>query len=90
LFVADYSTIVQLTSRYLGFEIGVFVTGRLVLFGMYHGAVFIYGRVYHYCIVYYTSSVTIDESDMLYVHVMSWIAVQRMTKSSRNLTAATR
>ena len=57
---------------------------------MYHGAGFIYGRVYHYCIVYYTSSVTIDESDMLYVHVMSWIAVQRMTTFSRHLTAATR
>ena len=90
MFVPGYSTIAQLTFRYLGFDIGVFVTGWLVLFGLYHGAIFTYGRAYDYFTVYYTSSVVIDESDILYDHVMSWIAVQHMTTSSRRLTAATR
>ncbi|KAH6861585.1 BCS1 N terminal-domain-containing protein [Alternaria alternata] len=90
MFVPGYSTIAQLTFRYLGFDIGVFVTGWLVLFGLYHGAIFTYGRAYDYFTVYYTSSVVIDESDILYDHVMSWIAVQHMPTSSRRLTAATR
>ncbi|KAG9193249.1 hypothetical protein G6011_03284 [Alternaria panax] len=46
--------------------------------------------LYHYFVVYYTSSVAIDEPDILYDHVMSWIVAQRMTTSSRCLTAATR
>ncbi|KAF7680487.1 hypothetical protein GT037_002138 [Alternaria burnsii] len=90
MFVPGYSTIAQLTFRYLGFDIGVFVTGWLVLFGLYHGAIFTYGLAYGYFSVYYTSSVVIDESDIMYDHIMSWIAVQPMTTSSRRLTAATR
>jgi chaperone BCS1 len=90
LFIPGYSTIAQLTSRYLGFDIGVFVTGWLVLFGLCHGAMYAYGRLYHLFIVYYRSSITIDERDILYDHVMNWIAVQRMTTFSRHLTAATR
>jgi chaperone BCS1 len=90
LFIPGYSTIANLTSRYLGFDIGVLVTGWLVIFGVYHGTLFTYNKLFHYFSVYYKSSVVIDESDILYDHVMTWIAKERVTKSSRHLTAATR
>jgi chaperone BCS1 len=90
LFIPGYSTIAHLSSRYLGLDIGVFVTGWLVLFGIYHGFFYTYGRIYRYFNTYYMSSVTVDESDHLYLHVMGWIAEQRITASSRHLTASSR
>ncbi|KAH6882396.1 hypothetical protein BKA58DRAFT_464360 [Alternaria rosae] len=89
LFIPGYSTIAHLTFRYLKFDMGVLVTSWLALFGLYHGGVFTYGRLREWFHIYYTSSIAIDESDVLFDHVMSWIAVQRMTTSSRHLTAAT-
>ncbi|KAL1799103.1 hypothetical protein ACET3X_003140 [Alternaria dauci] len=90
MFIPGYSTIAQLTYRHLGFDIGVFVTGWLVLFGLYHGAILTYNRAYHYFTVYYMSEITIDSYDYLYDHVMSWVAAQHMRSSSRYLTASTR
>ncbi|KAI4635207.1 uncharacterized protein J4E87_000157 [Alternaria ethzedia] len=89
LFIPGYSTIAHLTSRYLGFDIGVFVTFWLAILGFYYGGTFIYDKICYYFYLYNSASIAIDESDVLFDHVMSWIAVQRMTTSSRHLTAAT-
>ncbi|KAI4635931.1 hypothetical protein J4E83_000885 [Alternaria metachromatica] len=90
LFIPGYSTIAHLTSRYLGFDIGVFVTIWLAILGFYYGGTFTCGKIREWFYTYYSSSIAIDEADILFDHVMSWIAVQRMTTSSRHLTAATR
>ena len=71
LFIPGYSTIAHLTSRYLGFDIGIFVTIWLGIFGLYYGGVFTVRKIREWFYTYYSSSIAIDEADILFDHVMS-------------------
>jgi chaperone BCS1 len=88
--VPGYSIISQLIFRFFGFDIGLVVSGCLVIFGLFQGASFIYKRGYSYYLNYFTSSIEIDDNDGLFGQVVAWVATQRMTKISRALRAVSR
>ncbi|KAF1830519.1 P-loop containing nucleoside triphosphate hydrolase protein [Decorospora gaudefroyi] len=89
LLVPGYGTIAQLTSRYLGFDIGILVSSWLLVFGLYHGSRYVYEQAYHYLTTYYTSSIEIDQYEAFYVQAMDWISYQYLTKTTRHVTVAT-
>tara|TARA_R110002003_G_scaffold534_3_gene20202 strand:- start:6594 stop:8309 length:1716 start_codon:yes stop_codon:yes gene_type:complete len=88
--VPGYSIISQLIFRFFGFDIGLALSGFLVIFSLFQGASFIYNLGYSYYLDYFTSSIEIDDNDGLFDQVVAWVATQRMTKISRALRAVSR
>ncbi|KAK6536200.1 hypothetical protein TWF281_000443 [Arthrobotrys megalospora] len=62
---------------------------RLVTFtfAIISSTTYIWGRVLYYISLYYETSVTIDQSDQIYTHVMAWLAVNVSTRRLQARTA---
>lgn len=88
--IPGYGIISQLILRFLGFDIGLVVSGCLVIFGLFQGAQFLYSKSYGYIMSYFSSTVFIEDNDQLYTQIMTWLAEQQMTKESRGLKAVTK
>ncbi|KAF1951613.1 P-loop containing nucleoside triphosphate hydrolase protein [Byssothecium circinans] len=82
-----FSTIIW---RLFGFDIGLVVSGCLVVFGLVKGGQSLYYRAYYAFSSYFTSSVVIEDDDTLFNQIMEWLAEQRMTAISRDLVAVTK
>lgn len=87
--IPGYGLISQIIYRLFGFDIGLVVSGVLVVYGLCLGAQIFYRKAYGYFYRYFMSNINIDDSDKLFDQIMEWIAQQRMTKRSRALRAVT-
>ena len=88
--IPGYGIFSQIIFRVLGFDIGLVVSGCLVVFGLAKGAQFFYQKGYDLFSSYFMSSIQIDDDDELFSQIMEWIAEQQMTKVSRDLKAVTK
>ncbi|KAF2646764.1 BCS1-like ATPase-like protein [Massarina eburnea CBS 473.64] len=82
-----FSTIIW---KVFGFDIGLVVSGCLVVFGLVKGGQNLYNRAYYAFTSYFTSSVIVEDDDNLFAQIMEWVADQRMTEVSRDLMAVTK
>ncbi|KAF9691431.1 hypothetical protein EKO04_010743 [Ascochyta lentis] len=89
-FIPGYGILSQIVLRLFGIDIGLVVSGCVVIFGLSHAASFFNSYVYSYFDRYFTSSVSVDGHDELYREVVGWVTQQRMTKISRDLRAHTK
>lgn len=89
-FIPGYGIISQIALRLFGIDIGLVVSGCLVIFGLSHALSFFNSYFYSYFDLYFTSSVSIDGHDALYRDVVGWLTEQRMTRVSRDLRAHTK
>jgi chaperone BCS1 len=87
MLVPGYGTISQLMYRIFGIDIGVLVSGWLIVWGLYTGGRYVYSMGIDYFDEYFTSSIQIENKDSLYMYFMNWIAEQNMTEVSRSLVA---
>jgi chaperone BCS1 len=85
--VPGYTILSHLMFRLFGIDIGLVVSGCLVVFALSRGGHFICSCGYDYFLEHFTSSITINDNDDLYHQVLAWISEQPMTKSSRSLEA---
>jgi chaperone BCS1 len=90
MLVPGYGTISQLMYRFFGIDIGILVSGWLIVWGLYKGGRYVYSMGIEYFDEYFTSSIQIENKDSLYMYFMSWIAEQNMTEVSRSLVAVSR
>jgi chaperone BCS1 len=90
MLVPGYGTISQLMYRIFGIDIGVLVSGWLIVWGLYTGGRYVYSMSKDYFDEYFTSSIQIENKDSLYMYFMNWIAEQNMTEVSRSLVAVSR
>jgi chaperone BCS1 len=88
--IPGYGIISQIIFRFFGFDIGLMVSGCLVLFGLSKGVQLLYYKSYGMFSSYFVSSIIIEDEDELFGQVMEWIAEQRMTKTSRSLKAVSK
>jgi chaperone BCS1 len=85
--VPGYSVLSHLMFRLIGIDIGLAVSGCLVVFALSRGANFVYSHGYYCFLEYFTSSIKINDDDDLYDQILTWISSQPMTKISRSLEA---
>ncbi|KAF9737053.1 hypothetical protein PMIN01_04832 [Paraphaeosphaeria minitans] len=88
--IPGYGIFSQVVFRLLGFDIGLLVSGCLVVIGLAKGGQYLYHRVYAIFASYFMSSVQIEDEDQLFRQVVEWIAEQNMTRVSRDLMAVTK
>lgn len=88
--IPGYGIFSQLIFRFFGFDIGLVVSGCLVVFGLSKGAQDVYRRFHGFFSSYFMSTVSIESNDQLFSQLMKWIAEQRMTQVSRDLKAVTK
>ncbi|KAF2021130.1 BCS1-like ATPase-like protein [Aaosphaeria arxii CBS 175.79] len=88
--IPGYGILSSLVFNLLGVDIGLAVSGCLVVFGLAKGAQFLYTRSYDLFAAYFMSSIQIEDDDSLFSQIMEWIAEQQMTKISRDLKAVTK
>jgi mitochondrial chaperone BCS1 len=88
--IPGYGLISQLIYRLLGFDVGLVVSGCLVVYGLSIGARILYYNASSLFYSYFMSMVQIEDDDALFTQIMEWIAEQRMTKRSRTLKAVTK
>lgn len=88
--IPGYGIVSQIILRFFGLDIGLVVSGCVVLFGLVHGGQFLYNKVFGYILSYFSSTVFIEDDDRLYGQIMDWLAEQQMTKESRGLKAVTK
>lgn len=89
-FVPGYGIMSQIILRLFGIDIGLVASGGVILFGLSHATFFCTSRFSSYFGLYFTSAVTIDGDDPLYIDVVKWATEQPMTRTSRDLRAETR
>ncbi|KAF2865752.1 BCS1 N terminal-domain-containing protein [Massariosphaeria phaeospora] len=88
--IPGYGIVSQIIRRTLGFDVGLVVSGCLVVFGLFQGAQLLYYKSYSFFASYLLSSIQIEDDDALFSQIMQWIAEQRMTKVSRDLKAVSK
>ncbi|KAK7189821.1 hypothetical protein DPSP01_008768 [Paraphaeosphaeria sporulosa] len=88
--IPGYGIFSQVIFRLLGFDIGLLVSGCLMVIGLAQGGQYLYHRVYAIFAGYFMSSVQIEDEDQLFRQVVEWIAEQNMTRVSRDLMAVTK
>lgn len=88
--IPGYGIFSQVVFRLLGFDIGLLVSGCLVVIGLTKGGQYLYYRAYAVFAAYCMSSVQIEDDDQLFRQVVEWIAEQNMTRVSRDLMAVTK
>jgi chaperone BCS1 len=88
--IPGYGLLHSISSGLFHFDIGLAVSGILVLFGLSTGYQYVYGQAYEIFAGYFRSCVTIEDDDSLFDQIMEWIAEQRMTEKSRDLKAVTK
>lgn len=89
-FIPGYGIVSQIIFKILGFDIGLVVSGCLVVFGLSKGAEFLYHKASNVFSSYFKSRIQIEDHDELYNQIMEWVAEQQMTKASRDLMAVTK
>lgn len=89
-FIPGYGIFSQVVFRLLGFDIGLLVSGCLVVIGLSKGWQYLYLWAYGFFASYFMSSVHIEDEDQLFRQVVEWIAEQNMTRVSRDLMAVTK
>ncbi|KAF1998174.1 P-loop containing nucleoside triphosphate hydrolase protein [Amniculicola lignicola CBS 123094] len=88
--IPGYGVVSMIVFRIFGFDIGLVVSGCLVLFGLTRGSQFFYGKAYGLFYYYFMSTIQVEDDDELFGQIMEWIAEQNMTKRSRDLKAVTK
>lgn len=88
--IPGYGIVSQIIFRVLGLDIGLAVSGVLVVFALAKGGQFFYSKSYELFSAYFMSSIQVEEDDELFNQIMEWIAEQNMTKNSRDLMAVTK
>lgn len=88
--IPGYGIFSQIVFRLLGFDIGLVVSGCLVVIGLTKGGQYLYHRAYEVFAGYCMSKVHIEDHDDLFDQVVDWVAEQNMTQVSRDLLAVTR
>ena len=89
LVVPGYSTISQLALRFLGIDIGILVTGWVLIFGVRTAWRYIYEMINGFVVEHYTSSIQIDDDDQLFDYVKEWMAEKGTRKPLKKLKAVT-
>lgn len=88
--IPGYGIFSQVIFRVFGFDIGLVVSGCLVVYGLAIGTQFFYYKAYDLFSSYCMANIQIEDDDRLFSQIMEWIAEQRMTKRSRSLKAVTK
>lgn len=88
-FIPGYSVISKFVLDALGIDITLVVSIAILLFGLITASNFLWHHASTLFGTYFTSSISIDEHDDIYDHVMAWLATQMMTQNSRSLVAKT-
>ncbi|KAF1969365.1 P-loop containing nucleoside triphosphate hydrolase protein [Bimuria novae-zelandiae CBS 107.79] len=88
--IPGYGIFSQVIFRLLGFDIGLLVSGCLVVIGLSKGGQYFYSPAYGLFASYFMSSVQIEDDDQLFRQVVEWIAEQNMARVSRDLMAVTK
>ena len=88
--IPGYGLFHQIVSGIFHFDVGLAVSGILVLFGLSTGSQYVYDRAYGILASYFMSCITIEDNDTLFSQIIEWIAEQRMTEKSRDLKAVTK
>ena len=89
-FIPGYGVLSQIVLRLFGIDIGLVVSGCVVIFGLSHGLFFFNSHMYSYFDRYFTSSISVDGDDELYREIVGWVIQQRMTSVSRDIRAHTK
>ncbi|KAF2198815.1 P-loop containing nucleoside triphosphate hydrolase protein [Delitschia confertaspora ATCC 74209] len=88
--VPGYSFVSQLIFKVSGIDIGILVSGGLILGAIYKLLQYFWWKGYDIFSDYFHSSVQIENNDKLFKQVMKWIAEQRMAKEARHVKAVTK
>ena len=88
-FVPGYSVISKFLFDALGIDITLIVSVCLLLFGFISAASILWRHADTQFSKYFMSSISVESHDDIYDHVMEWLGIQEITKSSRSLMAKT-
>ena len=88
-FIPGYSLISKFLLDSLGFDITLLVSVCFLVFGLVTSLKFAWKHVSEQFGEYFMSYIRIDSDDDIYDHVMEWIRVQNVSKTSRKLMAKT-
>ncbi|KAL8851216.1 MAG: hypothetical protein Q9221_003847 [Calogaya cf. arnoldii] len=88
-FIPGYPVISKFIWDSFGFDISIFVSLSLLIFGLFTSAKFIWHYAFGFFHQYCTSYVCIESDDDIFTHVMRWFAEQKISKRSRTLMATT-
>lgn len=84
-----YGLLSRIIFSIFGFDIGLVVSGCVVVYGLFLGARLLYLRCFKLFSRVFMCSIQVEDEDELFNQILSWIAEQRMTKRSRSLKAVT-
>lgn len=88
--IPGYGIVSQIIFHLLGFDIGLTISGCLVVYGLSIGGRIFYYKCYDLFSSYLMSNIQIEDDDTLFGQIMEWVSEQRMTKKSRSLKAVTK
>ncbi|KAH4043651.1 hypothetical protein HBH49_229430 [Parastagonospora nodorum] len=86
--IPGYGMIAQVMLGAFGVDVGQIVSIYLLLFGFYQGGLMLWHKACDYFLNNATSTVRIDDNDILYSQFMSWVSTQQVTANSRDLKAS--
>jgi mitochondrial chaperone BCS1 len=87
MFLPGYSIISDTLMELLGIDITLLVSIAAIFFAVTTASRYIFDFFYRHFMKWCVSSITINSEDSIYLHVMAWIADQKITKESRDLIA---
>ena len=88
-FIPGYSVISKFLFDALGIDITLIVSVCLLLFGLISAFSFLWQHADTQFSKYFMSSISVESHDDIYDHIMEWLGMQEITKSSRSLMAKT-
>ncbi|KAL8821102.1 MAG: hypothetical protein Q9191_007379 [Dirinaria sp. TL-2023a] len=88
-FIPGYSVISKFLFDALGVDITLIVSVCLLLFGLISAFSFLWRHAETHFSKYCMSSISVESHDDIYDHIMEWLGIQDITKSSRSLMART-
>ncbi|KAF2746092.1 P-loop containing nucleoside triphosphate hydrolase protein [Sporormia fimetaria CBS 119925] len=88
--IPGYRIFSQIIFRFLGIDIGLAVSGCVVMYALLFGARRLFVRSEKLFSSYFTSSVLIEDDDDLFNQTMEWVAEQPITKVLRSLKAVSK
>ncbi|KAF2272632.1 BCS1-like ATPase-like protein [Westerdykella ornata] len=86
-FIPGYGLISQIIFRLFGFDIGLAVSGCIIVYGLGLGGRIIYYKALSIFVAYFMCCIEVEDDDDLFEQIMEWMSEQRMTKKSRSLRA---
>ncbi|KAF2851878.1 P-loop containing nucleoside triphosphate hydrolase protein [Plenodomus tracheiphilus IPT5] len=78
--IPGYRIIYQLFFGIFGIDIGLIMSGCLIVFALLQGVRMMYGHARRYLVTYFTSTINIEQYDDMYNVVLEWLAKQRATE----------